>query len=169
MWTHPGKKLLFMGSEFGQWNEWNCDDSLQWHLLQWESHQGIQNLVRDLNQLLRSQPSLHERDFSDDGFEWIDCQSADESVLAFVRKAKDPDDKVLVCCNFTPVARMQHRFGVPHKGYYREIFNSDSEHYAGSNVGTHPGVQAEKVEWHGRPWSIQVKLPPLGVAVFKPE
>ena len=169
MWTHPGKKLLFMGSEFAQWNEWNCDANLQWDLLQWESHQGMQNLIRDLNKLVKEQPALHELDFDGEGVEWIDCQSADESVLAFLRKGKDPKDEVLVCANFTPVARMEHRVGVPHAGYYREIFNSDSEHYAGSNVGSYPGVQAEEKGWHGRSHSIHVKLPPLGIAVFKPE
>ncbi|MFC1759226.1 1,4-alpha-glucan branching protein GlgB [Planctomycetota bacterium] len=169
MWTHPGKKLLFMGSEFAQWNEWNCDANLQWDLLQWESHQGMQNLIRDLNKLVKEQPALHELDFDGEGFEWIDCQSADESVLAFLRKGKDPQEEVLVCANFTPVARMEHRVGVPRSGYYREIFNSDSEHYAGSNVGNYPGVQSDDQEWHGRESSIHIKLPPLGIAVFKPE
>jgi 1,4-alpha-glucan branching enzyme len=169
MWTHPGKKLLYMGSDFGQWNEWNHDESLQWHLLQWESHQGIQNLIRDLNRIYRSEPALYQRDFSGDGFEWIDCQSSDESVLAFLRKGKDPNDQVLVCCNFTPVVRETHRVGVPQEMWLREIFNSDSEHYGGSNVGNFPGVAAEPIEWHGRPWSIQMRLPPLSVVVFKPE
>ena len=169
MWTHPGKNLLFMGSEFAQWSEWNCDANLQWDLLQWDMHQGVQNLVRDLNRLVREQPALHELDFSGEGFEWIDCQSADESVLAFLRKGKDPSEEIVVCANFTPVARMEHRVGVPHGGYYREIFNSDSEHYSGSNVGTYPGVQADDTGWHGRPNSIHIKLPPLGITVFKPE
>ena len=169
MWTHPGKKLLFMGSDFAQWNEWNCDESLQWHLLQWESHQGIQNLIRDLNRIYRSEPALFERDFTGEGFEWIDCQSADDSVLSFMRKAKDPNDMLLISCNFTPVVRANHRVGVPHEMWFREIFNSDSEHYGGSNVGSFPGAGAEPIEWHGRPWSINVNLPPLGLAVFKPE
>jgi 1,4-alpha-glucan branching enzyme len=169
MWTHPGKKVLFMGSEFAQWNEWNCDESLQWHLLQWESHQGIQNLIRDLNRIYRSEPSLFERDFTGEGFEWIDCQSADDSVLAYLRKAKDPNDMLLVCCNFTPVVRSDHRVGVPGEMWFREIFNSDSHHYGGSNVGSFPGVRAEPVQWHGRPWSIRMTLPPLATAIFKPE
>ena len=169
MWAHPGKKLLFMGSDFGQWNEWNCNESLQWHLLQWESHQGIQKLVRDLNKLLCSEPALYEVDFEPEGFEWIDCHSANESVLAFVRKARDPQDQLLVCCNFTPVVRETHRVGVPGPGWYAEVFNSDSEHYAGSNVGNFPGVMAEEKEWHGRPWSLQIKLPPLATVIFKPE
>jgi 1,4-alpha-glucan branching enzyme len=169
MWTHPGKKLLFMGSEFAQWNEWNCDESLQWHLLQWESHQGIQKLVKDLNRLLRSEPALYERDFDHEGFEWIDCHSADESVLGYMRKARDLSDYLIVYCNFTPVVRNEHRIGVPHQVWYREIFNSDSHHYAGSNVGNFPGAMAEPVQWHGRPYSIRIRLPPLAAIVFKPE
>ncbi len=168
MWAHPGKKVLFMGDEIAQWNEWNHDESLQWHLLQWESHKGMQDMLRDLNRLYRSEPALHEVDFHHDGFEWIDCLNADESVLAFLRKAKDPDDSLLVCCNFTPVVRSSHRVGVPRAGWYQEVFNSDSEFYGGSNVGTHPGVLAEPIPWHGRMHSIQIKLPPLGVAIFKP-
>ena len=169
MWTHPGKKLLFMGSDFGQWNEWNCDESLQWDLLQWDDHKGIQNVIRDLNKMVSSEPALHEKDFDHEGFEWIDCQSASESVLAYIRKAEDPKDRLIICCNFTPVVRMQHRVGLPDGGWYREIFNSDSELYGGSNVGNFPGVQAEEKEWHGRPWSAQIKLPPLGIIVLKPE
>ena len=169
MWTHPGKKLLFMGNDIAQWNEWNCDQSLQWHLLQWESHQGIQNLIRDLNRMYRSEPALFDFEFSGEGFEWVDCQSADDSVLAFVRKGKDPRQAVLVCANFTPVVRQNHRVGVPWETYYREIFNSDSQHYQGSNVGNYPGVAAEKIEWHGRPWSISMTLPPLAISVFKAE
>jgi 1,4-alpha-glucan branching enzyme len=168
MWTHPGKKLLFMGGEFAQWNEWNHDESLQWHLLQWESHQGIQKLVADLNNLYRQQPALHEVDFEYTGFEWIDCHSRDDSVLTYVRKAKNSADQLLVCCNFTPVVRSEHRVGVPGPGWYQEIFNSDSSHYGGSNVGNFPGLQAEEQPWHGRPWSISITLPPLAVLVFKP-
>ncbi len=169
MWTHPGKKLLFMGNDFAQWNEWTCDDSLQWHLLQWESHQGMQNLVRDLNRVYRSEPALYQLDFTQDGFEWIDCMSASESVLAYMRKAKDPNDQVLVCCNYTPVVRHNHRVGVPHKAFYREVINTDSQHYGGSNQGNFPGAQAEEVAWHGRPWSINITLPPLAMVILKPE
>jgi len=168
MWTHPGKKLLFMGNDIAQWHEWNHDESLQWNLLEWETHQGIQKLVADLNGLYKREPALYEIDFDGHGFEWIDCQSAEDSVLAYVRKAKDPNDFVLVVCNFTPVARENHRVGVPELGHYEEIFNTDSEHYGGTNVGTVLGAQAEKRPWHGRPYSIEISLPPLGVAVFKP-
>ena len=168
MWAHPGKKVLFMGGEIAQWHEWNHDESVQWHLLQWESHQGMQRLVSDLNRVYKEQPALHEVDFDGAGFEWVDCQSREESVLAFIRKAKDPADQVLVVINFTPVVRNEHRVGVPGPGWYQEIFNSDSEHYSGSNVGNYPGREAEQVPWHGRDWSIQLRLPPLGAVMFKP-
>ena len=167
MWTHPGKKLLFMGSEWGQWNEWNCEAGLQWDLLQWDTHQGIQRLIRDLNQLYRSEPALHEVDFDAEGFEWIDCMSREESVLAYMRKAKD-GNHVVVCCNFTPVVRREHRIGLPSDAYYKTIFNSDSEHYGGSNVGS-DGTQGEAVAHHGRSCSGQIALPPLGVIILKPQ
>jgi 1,4-alpha-glucan branching enzyme len=167
MWTHPGKKLLFMGSEFGQWNEWNFDESLQWHLLKWESHQGLKRLVADLNAMYRREASLHEVDFEGHGFEWIDCLSRDDSLLAYIRKAKDPEDQLIVCCNMTPVVRQPHRVGVSQGGWYEEIFSSDSEYYGGGNVGNHPGVMAEEVPAHSRPYSLNVKLPPLAVTVFK--
>ncbi len=169
MWTHPGKKLLFMGSDFAQWNEWNYETNLQWDLLQWNTHSGVQKLVADLNAMYRREPALYEQDFSGNGFEWIDCQSADDSVLAYLRKGRNPDDFLVVCCNFTPVVRYRHCVGLPRGGWYQEIFNSDSQYYGGSNVGNHPGVQAEKVAHHGRPHSMHIQLPPLGVAVFKPQ
>jgi 1,4-alpha-glucan branching enzyme len=168
MWTHPGKKLLYMGNDIGQWNEWNHDESLQWHLLQWESHSGLQRMVSDLNHLYQREPALYEVDFEGAGFEWIDCMSADNSVLAFVRKAKDPSDFLVVCCNFTPVPRPAYRMGVPQKGWYQEVFNSDSEYYGGSNVGNFPGYEADNIKAQGREHSIPVNLPPLGIAVFKP-
>ena len=168
MWTHPGKQLLFMGGEFGQWHEWNCDESLQWDLLQWDTHRGLQKLVADLNHLVRREPALYEVDFEHTGFQWIDCHSRDDSVLAYIRRAKDPGDFVVVMVNFTPVVR-DHRLAVPQGGFYREIFNSDSEFYGGSNAGNHPGVEAEAIPHHGQPFSLNITLPPLAVAVFKPE
>ena len=168
MWTHPGKKMLFMGGEFGQWNEWNCNESLQWHLLEWESHQGLQRLVRDLNHFIRHEPALHELDFDHHGFEWIDCHDWEASVLSYIRRAKNPADYLVVACNFTPVPRMAHRIGVPESCWYEEVFNSDSQYYAGSNLGNHPGRQAEARDWHTRPYSIEVALPPLATVVFKP-
>lgn len=167
MWTHPGKKVLFMGNEVGQWHEWNHDESVQWHLLQYESHQGLQHLVEDLNRVYKAQPALFEVDFEGHGFEWVDSQSRDESVLAFMRKSKSGSDHVLVVLNFTPVPRTLHRVGVPEPGWYEEIFNSDSERYGGSNVGSSGGRTAEAIPWHGREWSIEVALPPLAAVMFK--
>jgi len=169
MWTHPGKKLLYMGCDFGQWTEWNHNTSLQWHLLKWESHRGLQSCVSDLNKLVCEQPALHQLDFDYHGFEWVDCHNYQDSVLAYLRKGKNPDDCVLVCCNFTPVPRQNYRMGVPRGGFYREIFNSDSEYYGGSNMGNFPGVTADSLGSHGRPHSISFTMPPLSVVVFKPE
>ena len=168
MWTHPGKKLLFMGGEFGQWLEWNFDESLQWDLLQWESHQGLQRCVADLNRLYREQPALHRYDFDGRGFEWVDCHNWEESIFSYLRKGEDPEDLLLVCANFTPVPRPKYRVGVPKIGVYDEIFNSDSEFYSGGNVGNGPGNQAEDISAHGRPASLEITLPPLGVTVLKP-
>jgi 1,4-alpha-glucan branching enzyme len=168
MWTHPGKKLLFMGGEFGQWNEWNYDTSLQWDLLRWESHQGLQKCVSDLNHLYQREPALHEIDFEHQGFEWIDCHNADDSVLSYVRRAKNPGDFLVVVCNFTPVVRKGHRLGVPERCWYEEIFSSDSSFYSGSNVGNYPGVMADEQPCHGRPASVSLTLPPLATVVLKP-
>ncbi|MBN2024856.1 MAG: 1,4-alpha-glucan branching protein GlgB [Pirellulales bacterium] len=168
MWTHPGKKLLFMGSDIGQWNEWNYDAGLQWDLMQWASHQGLQRCVADLNRLYRRELALHQLDFDWRGFEWIDCHDHEESVLTFIRRAKDPDDFLVVCCNFTPVPRAGYRVGVPRLGWYDEIFNSDSTYYTGSNVGNGPGIQAEDYASHGRPASLCVTLPPLATVILKP-
>ncbi|GAB6167120.1 1,4-alpha-glucan branching protein GlgB [Thermostilla marina] len=169
MWTHPGKKLLFMGGEFGQWAEWNFDKSLDWHLLQWETHQGIQRCMADLNRLLRNEKALHQQDYDWHGFQWIDCHNWEESTLSYIRRAEDPSDYLVIACNFTPVPRLQHRIGVPENCWYREIFNSDSEYYGGSNLGNFPGVQAEPLPWHDQPASMQIVLPPLGAVIFKPE
>jgi 1,4-alpha-glucan branching enzyme len=168
MWTHPGKKLLFMGGDFGQWNEWNCNESLQWHLLQWQSHQGVQRYVADLNALYRKETALYQLDFDGAGFEWIDCHNWQDSTLSFLRKGKDPQDYVLVCCNFTPVPRHGYKIGVPELAWYQEISNSDSTFYGGSDVGNGGGIQALPAESHGRPASMEVTLPPLSVVVFKP-
>ncbi len=168
MWTHPGKKLLFMGSDFAQWDEWNYDASLQWDLLRWETHRGVQKCVADLNHLLRTEPALHEVDFDGRGFEWIDCHNWQESTLSYIRRAKNPQDFLVICCNFTPVPRFSFRVGVPELCYYQEIFNSDSEYYWGSNLGNAGGVWAEEIPAHGRPFSLSVVLPPLAAVVFKP-
>ena len=167
MWTHPGKKLLFMGCDFGQWKEWNENESLDWHLLQFpDTHGGLKNCVADLNRLYRSEKALHELDFDGRGFEWIDCNNWEESSFAFLRKARDPSDYLVVLLNFTPVAR-RHRIGVPEAVLYDEIFCSDAKFYGGSGTGN-GSVQAEEIGFHARPASIEVLLPPLGVSVFKP-
>ena len=168
MWSHPGKKLLFMGGEFGQWNEWNYDTSLQWDLLQWESHQGLQKFVKDVNQLYRREPALHQVDFEGHGFEWIDCHDYQDSVLAFIRKAKDPADYLVIASNFTPVPRLTHRLGVSERCWFEEILNSDSTYYGGSNLGNGPGVMASDQPSHGRPFSIELTLPPLATVILKP-
>jgi len=167
MWTHPGKKLTMMGSEFGQWNEWNFDESLQWHLLQWEPHQGLQRCIADLNKMYRNEPALYEQDFDGRGFEWIDCHNWEASTFAFIRKAKDWPDFLLVLCNFTPVPRTM-KLGVPIHCYYEEIFSSDSVFYGGGNTGNGPGVMATEERSHGRPASIDAYFPPLGISVLKP-
>lgn len=168
MWTHPGKKLLFMGSEIAQWHEWNHDAEIQWDLLKWDNHAGMQRLLGDLNRLLVQEPSLHQVDFSAEGFEWVDCLNREDSTLSFIRYAEDKSNWLLVCCNFTPVVR-DYRVGVPANAFYREIFNSDSSYYGGSNVGNFPGVQAETIPQHGRQQSINLRLPPLATMVFRPE
>ncbi len=168
MWTHPGKKLLFMGGDIGQWTEWNHDSSIEWDLLQWDSHKGLQKFVADLNAMYRREPALHQVDFDPSGFEWIDCHDHDNCTLSYIRRAKDPSDFVIVCCNFTPVPREKYRLGVPELGYYDEILNSDSTFYTGGNLGNGAGVTAEAIESHSRPYSIELTLPPLGMTILKP-
>jgi 1,4-alpha-glucan branching enzyme len=168
MWCHPGKKLLFMGSEFGQWQEWNFDESLHWHLLAGESHRGLSRALADLNNLVRREPALHELDFDGRGFEWIDCHNWQDSVLAFVRRGSSSRDVLVVCCNFTPVLRQGYRLGVPSAGSYEEIFNSDSAWYGGSNTGNGGGLQSSPHPHHGREHSLTLTLPPLAVVVLKP-
>jgi 1,4-alpha-glucan branching enzyme len=168
-WTHPGKKLLFMGGEFGQWNEWNHDHELQWDLLQWDTHQGVQKMMADLNGLYRREKAFHQVDFEHTGFEWIDCHNYADSILAYIRRGADPNDYVAVACNFTPVVRQNYRLGVPEGGWYQEVFNSDSAFYGGSNVGNYPGVNAQACESHGRPFCVELTLPPLAVIVLKPQ
>jgi 1,4-alpha-glucan branching enzyme len=169
MTAQPGKKLLFMGGEFGQWDEWAHDSSLQWHLTAFERHSGIQRLVRDLNLLYRSEPSLHEGDCESFGFQWIDANDADRSVLTFLRKGRDEQDIVLVACNFTPVPRHNYRVGVPAPGVWRELLNSDADVYGGSDLGNYGSVEAAPVAYQGHRWSLMLTLPPLAAVFFKPE
>lgn len=166
MFTQPGKKLLFMGDEFGQGKEWNHDSSLDWHLLQYPLHSGLQRLVQDLTFLYRQQPALHQLDFDWDGFEWIDCNDALHSIVCYLRKSRH-GESVLVASNFTPVPRPGYRIGVPCAGYWKEVFNSDAEFYGGSGHGNLGGLEAESIPHHGRPFSLNATLPPLGAVIFK--
>jgi 1,4-alpha-glucan branching enzyme len=168
MFGHPGKKLLFMGSDIGQTEEWSHAGSLPWHLLQWPVHHTLQTYVRELNWLYRREPSLSEVDDSFQGFEWIDFRDAEASIISFLRFAKNRADFLVFACNFTPVPRHGYRIGVPSAGMYQEIFNSDAAMFGGSNLGNAGSTKAEAVTWHGRPASMQILLPPLGVVVFKP-
>ena len=169
MWTHPGKKLLFMGNEIAQWKEFDHDCQPQWELLDQEPHRGVQRLVGDLNRLYCDEPALHHLDFDANGFEWIDCQNGKESQIAFVRRSLNPDDLVVVICNFTPIARTNYRLGVPKVGVYKEIFNSDSTCYGGSRPAVHPLAKSEQIVAQGRDHSIEISVPALGMAMFKPE
>ncbi|HET6229856.1 MAG TPA: 1,4-alpha-glucan branching protein GlgB [Longimicrobiaceae bacterium] len=169
MWGHPGKKLLFMGGEIGQWSEWSESRSLDWHLLGGPLHAGIQRFVRDLNALYGAEPAFWEVDFSHEGFEWIDFRDVEQSIVSFLRRGKRPGDELLFVCNFTPVPRHAYRVGVPAEGEYRELLNSDAELYGGSNLGNAGGVASEPVPAQSRPHSISLTLPPLGILVLKRE
>lgn len=166
MFAHPGKKLLFMGSEFGQWSEWNHERSLEWHLLNHPLHKQLQQWVKDLNNIYKNEPALHELDFSPSGFEWIDTHDWEQSTISFLRKDKH-GHAILVICNFTPVPRLHYRVGVPKPGYWKELLNSDAEDYGGSGIGNMGGVQSEPIESQGKKQSISLNLPPLGVLFLK--
>ena len=168
MFTYPGKKLLFMGGEFAQADEWNHDGSLDWHLTEDPLHSGIQQLITDLNALYRGTAALHERDCEAEGFSWVDCSDTENSVISYVRRGFDPDDLVLVVCNFTPVVRENYRVGVPAAGVYRERLNTDSTFYGGSNAGNMGAVEAEPVAAHGHAQSLRLTLPPLATLVLQP-
>ncbi len=166
-WTHPGKKLLFMGQEFGQWREWSENRGLDWELLQMPTHQGMKAWMRDLNTLYQAQPALYEHDFDYKGFQWIDANDADNSTFSYIRYADDPSDFLVVVCNFTPVVRRDYRIGVPEHGTYSELLNSDSEQYGGGNVGNGGAVQAQDSPSHGMPCSLALTVPPLGILILK--
>jgi 1,4-alpha-glucan branching enzyme len=178
MFTQPGKKLLFMGAELAQWREWNHDDQLDWHLLGDPMHAGVQRWVRDLNRFYRSERAVSELDFDPAGFQWLDADDAWNSVISYVRRGRQADaprgtgngavpEELLVICNFTPVVRENYRLGVPHVGYWREVLNSDATVYGGSGVGNLGGAAALPVPFHGRPHSLNLRLPPLGILVMK--
>lgn len=167
MWGHPGKKLLFMGSEIAQVREWDHDTSLDWHLLEDPMHKDVQNFVRDLNRAYRDCPALHQRDCEADGFQWIVGDDRENSVLVFARFDAARDNIIIVVCNFTPIPRFNYRIGAPRAGFWREIVNSDWEKYGGSNVGNSPGLATENVESHGFDCALCVTCPPLSTIMFE--
>ena len=166
MFTHPGTNLMFMGAEFGQSSEWNFQQSLDWHLTQYDFHSGIQELIKDLNQVYRSYPALYEKQFSSEGFQWIDYGDHENSVLTYMRKGHDKKNDLVVACNFTPVPREGYRIGVPKTKKYKEIFNSDHKKYGGSGI-KNTDIKNSKTEWHGRKNSVVVTIPPLSVIILQ--
>jgi 1,4-alpha-glucan branching enzyme len=169
MWSHPGKKLLFMGGELGEWEEWNAEGSLHWNLLEYAEHAGIQSLVRDLNRAYRDTPALYERDFDPNGFRWLEANDTANNVLAFAR-LDDSGERPLVCVlNLSPVPRYDYRVGMPVCCRWRELLNTDSPFYGGSGVGNLGSVEAEAIGWHDQPFSALVTLPPLGAVWLVPE
>jgi 1,4-alpha-glucan branching enzyme len=169
LYGHPGKKLVFMGAELGQRDEWYHERSLDWHLLQYLPHQGVQRWVKDLNQLYRREPALFQLDFKQEGFDWIDFRDWEGSIISFIRKGKGTGDIFLVVCNFTPVLRMNYRVGVPRSGFWKEALNSDATIYGGIGHGNFGGVDASPIPYHGRDHSLSLTLPPLSALFFKNE
>jgi 1,4-alpha-glucan branching enzyme len=169
MFTHPGKKLLFMGGEYGQTREWTHEESLDWHLLEHPLHQGVQKWVKDLNLIYRREPALFELDFERDGFEWIDFSDWAKSIISYIRRGRSSGDLILVVCNFTPEVREAYRIGVPKSGFWREILNSDAKEYGGSGQGNLGGIESRPTILHHRDYSLSLTLPPLSVLVFKRE
>jgi 1,4-alpha-glucan branching enzyme len=168
MWSHPGKKLLFQGCELAQWSEWNHDGEVEWNLLDYPGHAGVRRWLTDLNAHYKGDPALHQTDFQHKGFEWVDFHDSEASVLAFLRFDKEHQDMTLACFNFTPIVRENYLVGVPKDGLWREVLNSDSQWYHGSGVGNAGAVMAHHKEIHGRPYSLTLTLPPLGVVILKP-
>jgi 1,4-alpha-glucan branching enzyme len=156
-----------MGVDIGQYEEWDYEGSVRWELLEFDYHRKLQELVRALNTLYRSHPAIYQVDFNHTGFEWVDFHDVDSSIIAFLRRAKDPEDFLLFCCNFTPVPRMNYRFGVPAEGFYEEVLNTDSEAFGGTNLGNYGGAASLTRPCHGRDHSISVTLPPLAVVAFR--
>ncbi|MEP6803697.1 MAG: alpha amylase C-terminal domain-containing protein, partial [Flavobacterium sp.] len=162
----PGTKLLFMGSEFGQSDEWNFEKSLDWHLLQYDYHSGIKKIITDLNQLYKSRPALYEKQFSGEGFEWINYSDHQNAVLSYIRKGNNANENVIVVCNFTQVVRENYRIGIQQKGKLEEIFNSDAVIYGGSGLGNSKHLKIDATPYDGRDYSVELILPPLSVTVF---
>jgi 1,4-alpha-glucan branching enzyme len=169
MWAHPGKKLLFMGSEFAQESEWSHERSLDWHLLERREHAGVQSLVRDLNRVYRDEPALWELDSDPAAFSWIEPNDADSNVIAFARYSRDGERVIVFAANFSPVPREDYRLGLPRSCRWKEALNTDSTFYGGSDLGNLGGVEPEPIPWHGQPVSATVTLPPLAAVWLVPE
>ncbi|MEJ2723103.1 MAG: 1,4-alpha-glucan branching enzyme, partial [Deltaproteobacteria bacterium] len=169
MYAQPGKKLLFMGGEIGQWDEWYHERGLDWHLLEYPFHSGVKRWVEDLNHLYRNERALHELDFEPAGFQWIDCNDSEQSTLSLMRKGRSGGDKIIVACNFTPVPRRNFRVGAPGAGFWKELLNSDAPLYGGSGQGNVGGIEASPIPFHGQPYSLNLVLPPLGLLFLKQE
>jgi 1,4-alpha-glucan branching enzyme len=166
MWTHPGKKLLFMGNEFAQGKEWNFDSELDWHLLDVSWHSGAQQLVKDLNATYRTTPALYEKDCEPAGFCWLDHENSEQSIFSFIRFASDEHPPAIVVCNFTPQVHYNYAIGVPKLGRYKEVLNTDAQIYGGSNQGNQGGVNAVGMPWQNQPYSMTITVPPLSTVVF---
>ncbi|MFW5662653.1 MAG: alpha amylase C-terminal domain-containing protein, partial [Bacteroidota bacterium] len=166
MYSHPGKKLHFMGMELGQWREWNHDESLDWHLLDSPHHVGLNNWIKDLNRVYKTNPAFYENDFSEEGFKWIDANDSHNSILSYIRYGKEKKQSVFVIMNCTPIPRHNYRIGVPEEGKYKEILNSDAEYYGGSGQGNFGGIESHPVPYHGEEQSILITVPPLGIVMF---
>ncbi|HEX7371867.1 MAG TPA: 1,4-alpha-glucan branching protein GlgB, partial [Thermodesulfobacteriota bacterium] len=169
MYAQSAKKLLFMGGEIGQWGEWNHEGSVEWHLLQYDPHAGLQRWVKDLNRFYRAEPALYELDFDPAGFEWIDCNDSEASTISLLRKGKSPEDLLLVVLNFTPVPRHNYRVGAPRGGFWKEALNSDACIYGGSGQGNLGGIEAAPISLHSRSHMLTLTLPPLAAVFLKPE
>lgn len=166
-YAHPGKKLLFMGGEIGQWDEWDHDSSIDWHLLEYDNHEGLRRMVEDINRLYRSEPALYQRDFQPEGFRWIDCNDWEQSSVSFIRLGKDSGEQLVIAANFTPETRKDYRIGLPDAGFWEEKFNSDSKLYGGSDIGNYGGIHSEPIPQHGLNQSASITLPPLAILIFK--
>jgi 1,4-alpha-glucan branching enzyme len=168
MWAQPGKKLLFNGCELGQWDEWNAQQSVDWHLLEHNSHRGILNLTKALNHLYKNEPALHQKDCDGSGFQWIDCQDHQNSVISFLRRGHNWDDTVIVVCNFTPTTQFDYLVGVPSAGQYIELLNTDATEFWGSGQTNATPLQAFEMPYQGQPYCVRMTIPPLGLSFLKP-
>jgi 1,4-alpha-glucan branching enzyme len=167
MYTQPGKKLLFMGGEFGQWVEWNHESQLDWPLLEFDAHSKLRLLTGALNHLYRTEPALHQCDISQSGFEWIDCSDGEKNIISYIRKSRSAEETLLVVCHFSPLLRTNYRVGAPQKGYWREVLNTDAEIFGGAGNGNYGGVETVPIPLHGRPYSLTMTVPPNSVMVFR--